>query len=136
MFYTFDFVKDKASAFWRVGEMPYFPCKVAIAAFSAYLACAFSYPWAVTIREMVDFWPKEKGGVCTWDNNYRKAAVWLYYHDNSTNYYPGFFKNYFFRQFPWIFTTLYLSDSLGIFSYWQVDYYSGAGTNSWEDTFS
>jgi hypothetical protein len=33
--------------------MPYFPCKVAIAAFSAYLACAFSYPWAVTIREMV-----------------------------------------------------------------------------------
>jgi hypothetical protein len=37
----------------------------------------FSYPWAVTIREMVELWPKEKGGVCTWDNNYRKAAVWV-----------------------------------------------------------
>ena len=33
--------------------MPYWPCKVAIAAFASYLACLFSYPWAVTIKEMV-----------------------------------------------------------------------------------
>ncbi len=38
---------------------------MAIAAFSAYLACAFTYPWAVMAREMVELWPKEKGGVCT-----------------------------------------------------------------------
>jgi len=45
--------------------MPYLPCKMGIAAFSAYIACAFTYPWAVMSREMVELWPKEKGGVCT-----------------------------------------------------------------------
>lgn len=44
---------------------------------SVYFGCVFSYPWAVVIREMVEFWPKDKGGVCTWDGNYRKAAVWV-----------------------------------------------------------
>ena len=29
-----------------------------------------------------------------------------------------------------------VADSMGIFSYWQVDMYSGPGTNSSEDTFS
>jgi len=48
MFYTFDFIKDKGSWMWRVGDTPYWPAKVAFAAFSSYLACVFSYPWAVT----------------------------------------------------------------------------------------
>ena len=50
---------------WRVSELPYLPSKGFIAAFSAYLACAFSYPFAVKAREMVDFWPKNNG-VCSW----------------------------------------------------------------------
>jgi hypothetical protein len=57
-------------------------------------------------------------------------------HEFSSNYYAGFLRNYFFYQFPWMFTTLILADSMGIFSYWQVDMFSGAGTNSSEDTFS
>ena len=64
---------------WRVGDVPYEPCKAFMITFSAWLACVFSYPWAVTIRQMVDFWPKQKGGVSLFDNNYRKAAIWLYY---------------------------------------------------------
>jgi solute carrier family 25 oxoglutarate transporter 11 len=32
-----------------------------------------------------------------------------------------------------MFGTLMCADSLGIFSYWRVDYFSGPGTNSWED---
>jgi hypothetical protein len=45
--------------FNKVGEIPYFPCKVSIAAFSAYVGCAFTYPWAVTAREMIELWPKD-----------------------------------------------------------------------------
>lgn len=59
------------SFIWRVGEVPYLPVKLFMLTFSSWLACIFSYPWAVTAREMVDFWPKEKGGKCTWNNNYR-----------------------------------------------------------------
>ena len=50
----------------KVGEVPYLPCKIAIAAGSAYLGCFFTYPWYMTAREMVDLWPKDQGGVCTW----------------------------------------------------------------------
>ena len=86
--------------------MPYLPCKVGIAAVSAYLGCFFTYPWAVVAREMVDLWPKEQGGVCTWQGNYRKAMSWLWCnnafnllilidHEFTTNYYPGFYRNYF-----------------------------------------
>ena len=34
LFYTFDFIKDKGSWMWRVGDMPYFPAKVGFAAIS------------------------------------------------------------------------------------------------------
>jgi hypothetical protein len=44
---------------------------------SSYLACVFSYPFGVMSRQLVDFWPKEKGGVCTFQGNYRKAMVWV-----------------------------------------------------------
>mmetsp|Transcript_74730 Transcript_74730/g.112640 ORF Transcript_74730/g.112640 Transcript_74730/m.112640 type:complete len:123 (-) Transcript_74730:32-400(-) len=121
---------------WRVNDIPYLPSIFSIAAFSTYLACAFSYPWAVTIREMVDFWPKEKGGVCTFDNNYRKAAVFAYYHKTGNNLFPGFFNNYFWKNSPWMMLTLLLGDYMGIFTYWRVDYFGGSGTNSSEDTFA
>lgn len=133
IFFTFDFVKDKASWIWKLGECPYLPCKITIAAFSAYLGCLFTFPFAVISKEMIEYWPKENG-VCSWQGNYRKAMVWLWYTENVSTMYHGFFRNYFFYQFPWMFITLMMADSFGIFSYWQVDMYSGAGNNSSEDT--
>jgi len=73
---------------------------------------------------MVDFWPKEKGGVCTWQGNYRKAMVWvilfsylisnfqLWYHDYGSNYFPGFMNNYFWRQAPWMFLVMLIDIKL------------------------
>jgi hypothetical protein len=137
LFYTYDFLKDKLGTVTNTAsDYPYSLTKAIVAGFATYLACVFSYPWAVTIREMVDLWPKEKGGHCTFNNNYRQAAVWLWYHDFGSNYFPGFFHNYFWRQAPMLFTSLWVADNLGMFTYWKVDPYSGAGNNTWEDTFS
>lgn len=136
LFYSFDFMKDKMSFTWRVGEMPYEPVKAVLITISAYLASIFSYPFGVTIREMVDFWPKEKGGICTWDNNYRKAAVWLWYHEFSNTMWPGMFNNYFWRNFPWMFGSVWIADKLGMFTYQSIDLMGGPGGNSWEDSFS
>lgn len=80
-------------------------------------------------------WPKEKGGVCSFNNNYRSAAVWLWYHEFSNTMFPGFFNNYFWRQFPWMFVGLWVADNFGMFTPTVVDIYSGAGTNTWEDSF-
>lgn len=132
LFYTYDFLKDKFSWLWRIMDTPYLPSKIFVATISTYLACIFSYPWAVMVREAVDFWPKENG-VCKFQGNYRKAGVFLWYHDFSSNLFPGLFNNYFWRQAPWMMTTLLMADSLGIFSYWSIDQLSGPGTNSWED---
>lgn len=136
LFYTYDFLKDKCSWLWRIMDTPYLPSKIFLASFSTYMACLFSYPWAVVVREAVDFWPQTKNGVSRFNGNYRKAGVWLWYHDFGNNMFPGFFNNYFWKQAPWMMTTLLLADSLGIFSYWVVDQFSGAGTNSWEDIIS
>lgn len=137
LFYTYDYLKDKfGTVTFRSGDWPYWLTHGMISFISIYFACVFSYPWAVTIREMVDFWPKEKGGVCTFDNNYRKAAIWLWYHDFGSNYFPGFFSNYVWRQAPWMAASLYMADKMGMFTYWSHDPYAGAGNNTWEDVFS
>lgn len=137
LLFAYDYLKDKFGAVtYRISEFPYALTKSICALTAVYFACVFSYPWAVTIREMVDFWPKEKGGVCTFQGNYRKAAVWLWYHDFGSNYFPGFMNNYFWRQAPWMFTSLWIADAMGMFTYWNHDPYAGIGNNTWEDVFS
>jgi hypothetical protein len=51
------------------------------------------------------------------------------------NFFPGFVKNYAIKAGPMMFSTLLFADNFGMFSYWRVDYFSGPGTNSWEDSF-
>lgn len=102
---------------------------------SSYIALVFSYPFAVTAKNMIDFWPKEKGGVCTWNNNYRSAAVWLWYHEFGSNYFAGMFNNYFWKHLPWMFTTLWVADNFGMFTPTVIDLMSGQGNNTWEDSF-
>jgi len=136
MLFMYDWLKDKVGGVTtRISDFPFPITKFCIAAMSVYFGVIFSYPWGVVVKEMVDFWPKEKG-VCRFDGNYRKAAVWLWYHDFGSNLFPGMFNNYFWRSAPWMFMTLWWADSFGMFTYWTHDYMWGAGTNSWEDSFS
>lgn len=137
LLFSYDWLKDKfGTVTFRISDYPYGLVKGTMALISVYLACLFSYPWAVTIKEMVDLWPKEKGGVCTFQGNYRKAAVWLWYHETTNTSFPGFMNNYFYRQAPWMFASLWIADTLGMFTYWSHDPYAGAGNNTWEDVFS
>lgn len=54
---------------------------------------------------MVDIWPKKGGD--PFNGNYRKGAVYFYFSTNGLNFYPGFFKNYFWHIAPqWFLTTL------------------------------
>lgn len=134
LFYTYDFLKDKFSFAWRVGEQSREGCLAFVALFSTYMAGIFSYPWMVT-REMVDFWPKKQGTPCSFGGNYRKAAVWIWYHEFTGTYFAGFFTKYFWKTAPGMFITLQLAEKAGLFDQTTVDAFSGAGNNSWEDTF-
>lgn len=97
-FFCYDFMIDKVSVLWRATNMPVAPLVGACALFGTYLAAAFTYPFAVTVREMVDLWPKKGGD--PFGGNYRKAAVYTYFHQNILGFYPGFFKRYFWHIAP------------------------------------
>ena len=54
-------------------------------------AAFVSYPFHYS-REMVDIWPKERGGHCTWGNSYLNAIKWMY--NNVDILFTNFFPNY------------------------------------------
>jgi hypothetical protein len=47
---------------------------------------------------MVDLWPTK--GADPFGGNYRKAAVYIWFHQNILGFYPGFFKRYFWHIAP------------------------------------
>jgi hypothetical protein len=79
--------------------MPVLPISLFTAGFSTYMAAAFTYPFAVTAREMVDIWPK-KNGIDYFGGNYRKAAIYIWFSQNILYFYPGFIKKYFWHIGP------------------------------------
>jgi len=82
---------------------------------------------------MVDLWPKQKGTQATFNGSYRKAGVWLWYHEFAGTYFAGFFTKYFWKAAPNMFITLLLAEKAGLFKQTVVDNFSGQGNNTWED---
>lgn len=67
-FYSFH--KNKYFFLWLYNDFNYDFIKAINIAVSFGLASVLAYP-AYYTREMVDLWPKERGGHCTWNNEYR-----------------------------------------------------------------
>lgn len=63
----FNFNKNKFHFLWTYQDFPYDLIKLENMIFSFGIASAVAYP-AYYVREMVDLWPKERGGHCTWNN--------------------------------------------------------------------
>lgn len=112
--YTFH--KDKYYWLWQYNDFGYDYCKVLNMSVAFAIASVVAYP-AYYTREMVDLWPKERGGHCTWDNSYRKAFKWqienmdvLYY-----NYMPGYWT-WVKRHGILYIGALWLADNLGMMS--------------------
>lgn len=98
-FFCYDIIIDKLSIFWRIASMPVLPCVLFSAIFGVYFGAVFTYPFAHTAREMVDIWPK-KNGIDPFQGNYRKASMYIWFHQNILGFYPGFFNNYFWHIAP------------------------------------
>lgn len=69
-FTTYAWFKNKMFFFWVYNDFSYEYCKSIMIVASWAIAISASYPCHFA-REMVDLWPKERGGHCTWNNNYR-----------------------------------------------------------------
>lgn len=82
--------------------------------FSFGVASVIAYPM-YHIREMVDLWPKERGGHCTWNNNYRACAKWMIENMDMQgfNYLQGWTQ--WVRRYGAIyFIALWTADSMGM----------------------
>jgi hypothetical protein len=71
-FASYAWLKNKMFFFWVYNNFSYEYCKAIMMTGCWAFATLASYP-AYFARDMVDLWPKERGGHCTWQNNYRVA---------------------------------------------------------------
>ena len=70
------FIKNKYFFLWVYNDYSYSYIKSLNMAFSFFVASTVAYP-AYFVKEMVDIWPKERGGHCTWNNSYRECMKWM-----------------------------------------------------------
>lgn len=68
----------------------------------SFLGCVFSYPLAVSVRSIIETGPRQLA-TDVFQNNYRKA-LWFFWKGKSASIlWGGFYKTYFYKQFPRIF---------------------------------
>jgi len=111
----FSFAKNKFFFLWVYNDFSYEYIKFGMMTSCFFLASFMAYPFYFT-REMVDIWPKERGGHCTWNNNYRQCAKWMLENVDMMGY------NYLSGYWGWVrrygaqyFIGLWVADSLGMF---------------------
>lgn len=113
-FYSFG--KNKFFFLWTYQDFNYDYIKAGNLGISFAIASIMAYPLYFT-REMVDLWPKERGGHCTWNNSYRQCAKWMI--ENMDMLYFNFLTGYtrwLKRYGISYFISLWMADSLGMFS--------------------
>lgn len=112
----YSFIKNKYFFLWTYHDFSYNYIKAGNMALSFAVGSFLAYPFYFT-REMVDIWPKERGGHCTWNNSYRQAAKFML--ENTEILYFNFLTNYtvWFRRYglPYM-IALWTADNLGMFS--------------------
>ena len=109
-------LKNKLFMLWVYNDIPYEWCKFlfhnAAFAWGSFLA----YP-AYHIREMVDVWPKERGGHCTWNNSYRYCWRWMVQNmELHTHNYMRGYTTWLRRYGVQYYIALWMADSLGMMS--------------------
>lgn len=115
-FTFFSWAKNRFFFFWVYNEFSYEFIKAGMAGISFFLASWAAYPLYFT-REMVDIWPKERGGHCTWNNSYRQCTKWMI--ENMDMLYYNYLSGYWGwvrRYGAMYFIGLWTADNLGMFS--------------------
>ena len=113
-FYTWN--KNKYFFLWTYGDFSYDYCKALNLGTSFMFASLLAYP-AYYCREMVDLWPKERGGHCTWNNSYRNCFRWMVENMDRLgfNYFTGYWN--WVRRYGALYAGgLWMADSLGMMS--------------------
>ena len=110
------FLKNKFFLFWTYNDISYNWCKLLFQSGAFCLAAMVAYPAYMT-REMVDMWPKERGGFCTWNNSYRQCFKWMVVNMDLQFYnYQRGLSRWMYRYGAQYFVGLWVADNMGMMS--------------------
>lgn len=127
MFILFDFNFDLFSILFRDMSIPVSMVKIPVTFLVASMSCAAGYPFHVTVRNMIEIYPKQiSAGI--FHNNYRKAMWFLWNVELGAQPWAGL-KNYYLKNITWMYLTLYLAESAGFFKAWRTPYTDWPGIN-------
>jgi hypothetical protein len=113
---TYAWCKNKFFFLWVYNDFSYNYIKAGMMTICFAMASFAAYPLYFT-RTMVDLWPKERGGHCTWNNSYRQCAKWMI--ENMDQMYFNYLTGYtqWLRRYGIsYFIALWMADNLGMFS--------------------
>lgn len=109
-------LKNKLFLLWTYNDISYNWCKFCFHSFAFSLAAISAYPAYMT-REMVDLWPKERGGFCTWNNSYRQCFKWMVTNMDMQFYnYQRGISRWMYRYGFNYYIALWVADNMGMMS--------------------
>ena len=121
-FYVYTWLKNKTFFLWIYNDIPYEFIKVFNISIAFAIGSVMGYPF-YRVKEIMDTWPKERGGRCTFEGSYWNAVKWLRL--NYENYSTTLLTNYwtwFRRQGSIFFISMWIADNYGIFTNNMTDY--------------
>lgn len=115
-FFLYTWLKNKASFLWLYNDISYDLIKFINMNIAFAIGSCFGYPF-YHLKNMIDYWPKERGGRCTFEGSGYNALKWLRlnYENYSTNLLDGWWR--WFRTRGIIFyIAMWEADNLGLFT--------------------
>jgi len=121
-FTMYTWIKNKTAFIWVYNDIPYNWVKFANIFISFSVGSIMGYPY-YRIKTLMDNWPKERGGRCTFQGSYWNAAVWLRlnYENYTTNLMTGYWS-WFRREGSILLIAFWIADNYGIFTNYMTDY--------------
>lgn len=121
-FSMYTWLKNKSFFLWVYNDIPYNFCKFCNISIAFGAGSMFGYPF-YQLKNMLDNWPKERGGRCTFEGSSWNAFKWLRinYENYTTTLMSGYWL-WFRKQGAIFLIAMWLADNYGIFTNNMTDY--------------
>jgi solute carrier family 25 oxoglutarate transporter 11 len=115
-FWTYTWLKNKLFFLWLYNDINYSWVKFWMMNISFFAGSLFGYPFYF-LKQMMEEWPKERGGRCTFQGSYWNAIKWMRQNWDwaNTNLMQGYWK-FFRRQGIIFYLAMWQADNMGLFT--------------------
>jgi hypothetical protein len=123
-FLFYDWLKNKAFIMWTYNDLPYSWVKFWCLNVAWAVGSIFGYPF-YGVKNMVDNWPKERGGRDTWQGSHWNAMKWMTrnYDIYNSSFYQGYWR-WFRTQGIIFYLAIWQADNMGMFTNYKTDFNS------------